>query len=71
VDDAVLSELMDFAKRDSVVTGPMDGPTRERLRLRMKALLGRQQWRSEGYYEVMNTGDRMIEKALAELSQKP
>jgi hypothetical protein len=37
----------------------------------MKALLGRQQWRSEGYYEVMNTGDRMIEKALAELSQKP
>ena len=69
VDDRMLSELMAFAKQDTVIMAPLAGAAKERLKLRLKALLGRQIWRSEGYYEVMNTADRMVMKALEVIKQ--
>jgi hypothetical protein len=34
------------------------------LKSRLKSLLGRQQWRTEGYFMVLNTDDQMVQKAL-------
>jgi carboxyl-terminal processing protease len=70
VDDPVLDELLAFAKKDSVVLGQINPMEKDRLRLRLKSLLGRQQWRSEGYFEVINAEDKMIRKAIEEIKKK-
>jgi carboxyl-terminal processing protease len=67
VNDAVLDELMLFAKKDSIEVKPLSVATKDRLRLRLKSLLARQQWRSEGYFEVVNAEDKMVRKALEAL----
>lgn len=64
VSDAVLDELMLFAQKDSIFVKPLNTATKDRLRLRLKSLLARQQWRSEGYFEVVNAEDKMVRKAL-------
>ena len=64
VDDSMLDELMAYAKKDSVMTGPISSTGKDLLRSRLKSLLGRQQWRTEGYFMVLNTNDRMVKKAL-------
>jgi carboxyl-terminal processing protease len=37
------------------------------LMMRVRAMLGRQAWRLEGYFEVANTFDPLIKKALESL----
>jgi carboxyl-terminal processing protease len=64
VNDAVLDDLFAFAKKDSVQLNPLNEANKDRLRLRVKSLLARQQWRSEGFFEVANAEDKMIRKAL-------
>jgi carboxyl-terminal processing protease len=64
VDDAVLEELLQFAKKDSITLGTLNTGSKDKLRLRVKSLLGRQQWRNQGYFEVINAEDKMIQKAM-------
>jgi len=64
VDDAVLEELFQFAKKDSITLGTLNPGSKDKLRLRVKSLLGRQQWRSQGYFEVINAEDKMVQKAM-------
>jgi carboxyl-terminal processing protease len=64
VDDSVLDELMAYAKKDSVMAGNITASMREKLKLSLKGLLARQQWRTEGYFTVVNTADEMVGKAL-------
>jgi carboxyl-terminal processing protease len=64
VNDAVLDELLLFAQKDSIEIKTLSPATKDRLRLRIKSLLARQQWRSEGYFEVINSTDKMVQKAL-------
>jgi carboxyl-terminal processing protease len=42
---------------------------KDRLRLRVKSLLARQQWRNEGFFEVVNRDDKMIQKAMEEVKK--
>jgi carboxyl-terminal processing protease len=60
----VWSELTSYVKKDSInLTGtrPAD---REQVDIRVKALLARLIWRSEGYYYIMNQQDPVLKKAL-------
>jgi carboxyl-terminal processing protease len=69
VDDAILGKLRAFAALDSIDLALPDAGSRDRLKLRLKALLARQMWRSDGYYEVLNGDDRVVRKALLELGR--
>jgi carboxyl-terminal processing protease len=69
VDDATIGKLQAFASTDSIRLSMPDASSRERLKLRLKALLARQMWRSDGYFEVLNRDDRIVRKALQELGR--
>lgn len=53
-----------LAKKDSANINAISGKEKEEMLLRMKASVARQLWRSEGFYEVYNTNDKAIQKAL-------
>ncbi len=54
------------AAKDSVYMQPqsISPKQKEELLLRLKAAIARQLWRSQGLYEVLNTGDDVIKKAV-------
>jgi carboxyl-terminal processing protease len=64
VTDKVMQELYKYAADDAVPLTNLDAKNRELLKKRVKSMLGRQLWRSEGFYVVSNEGDEMIGKAL-------
>ncbi|MGG9972367.1 S41 family peptidase [Ferruginibacter sp. SUN002] len=53
-----------FIVKDSVSINNITGKEKEETLLRIKAYIARQLWRSEGFYEVYNTGDTGLKKAL-------
>lgn len=67
--EKVFEELLNFANHDSIKI-PSNA---ERLQIKstiltqLKALIARNIWRNEGYYQVINTGDKAIEAALREV----
>jgi carboxyl-terminal processing protease len=52
------------AQKDSINLSNISGKSKTDFLLTIKAYLARQIWRTEGYYEVMNVKDPMLEKAL-------
>ncbi|RXK85426.1 S41 family peptidase [Filimonas effusa] len=58
------SAITAAAAKDSINLNSVNGTGKTDLLLTLKALLARQIWRTEGYYEVMNARDPMLEKAL-------
>ena len=63
------NELVGFAAKDSINLSNVAGKERESLRLRLKALLARYRWRNNGFYQVLNTGDVMVNKALEVIAE--
>ncbi len=69
ISDKVFEELLNFANHDSIKL-PSNA---EKLQIKvtilnqLKALIARNVWRNEGYYQVINTGDKAIEAALREV----
>jgi len=64
-DDAQLwSSLANYAAKDSINLKTIPEKDKQVLLLRTKALLGRQGWRQEGYFEVANTFDPVVKKAM-------
>ena len=61
--EVMWDELVGYAARDSINLSGVGGRERESLRLRLKALLARYRWRNTGFYQVLNTGDVMVNKA--------
>jgi carboxyl-terminal processing protease len=61
--------LRDLAARDSLKLAPFTAADKAFLTERMKALVARYRWRSEGYYEVLNVQDPAIRKALEEVKK--
>ena len=59
--------LVIAAKKDSIDLGNVIGNPKEDILRRMKALLFRYVWRNEGYYQVLNTTDLVVLKALETL----
>ncbi len=63
--DAGAHQLFEnLAIKDSLSIKSLSVAEKEELHFKMKAMLARQLWRNEGYYEVLNTRDYMIKKAL-------
>jgi carboxyl-terminal processing protease len=71
ISDKVFEELINFANHDSIKL-PSNA---EKLQIKvtilnqLKALIARNVWRNEGYYQVINTGDKAIEAALREVEK--
>ncbi len=63
VNDGLVDELVSFARTDSVQIGSLDAGSRKILKDALKRLIARQVWRNEGYYEVANSEDRVVEMA--------
>lgn len=58
------SAITDYARRDSIDLHGIPAKSRDDFMLTIKSYLARQIWRTEGYYEVLNQQDPMIQKAL-------
>jgi carboxyl-terminal processing protease len=62
--------LKKFAARDSVDLDKIGVKDKSAIIKRIPAMLARQLWRYEGYYEVMNQSDDFVQKALQVLKEK-
>ena len=63
------SELAQFAARDSIVLNNISPAAKEEVLHKMPSYLARQMFRTEGYYELVNTNDAMVKKALETLAK--
>ncbi len=63
-DDKVWNALIAFAAKDTIELRSIPFRDKGVLQHRIKALLARQIWRTEGYYEVSNAYDPVVAKAL-------
>ena len=57
-------QLSDFAKKDTIDISTVPLKAKADLLQKLQAMMARQIWRSEGFYEVSNENDTMIKKAL-------
>lgn len=62
--DEMWNQLVNAASKDSINLNNVSGREKEALRLRLKALLARYRWRTTGFYQVLNSEDAMLKKAL-------
>lgn len=63
-------QLVQFAAKDSVDISGVPAKAKTELLARLKSLMARQIWRSEGYYEVNNVNDDEVKKALEVLNKE-
>lgn len=64
VTDADLNRLQTLAVKDSINIKSINAKEKGELNKRIKALMARQIWRNEGFYEVVNATDNAVAKAL-------
>ena len=60
----VWDDLVIYAKKDSINLETTSGPDRGQVEIRIKALLARLLWRTQGYFYIMNQTDLVIKKAM-------
>ena len=63
VDNNLYQQFIAFSKQDSVDISNLSPKDRVFVEKRIKSLLARQKWRTEGFYEVINASDPVIRKA--------
>ena len=63
-DDNLWKSLASYAAKDTINIQTIPNRDKQLLLLRIKAMLARQVWRLEGYFEVANQNDVVIKKAL-------
>ena len=63
-DDQLLKGLTAYAAKDTINIANISTREKDLLRHRLKAMMARQIWRTEGYFEVSNTTDPVVNKAL-------
>lgn len=56
--------LVKYTSGDSLPAGKFSNSEKEMVTKRLKALLARYRWRNSGFYEVLNSDDPMVLKAL-------
>ena len=61
--------LVAYAAKDSIQVGQIPGRNKEILKTRIKALLARLIWRSDGYFQVSNQKDPVVLKAIEEINK--
>jgi carboxyl-terminal processing protease len=68
VTDAVVADLLQYAKQDSVIITGISQREKDWIRGRIKLLLARQLWRTEGFFQISNSDDPAVRKALEVVS---
>ncbi len=68
-DEKVWKALTSFAAKDTVGLNSVPAKEKVVLQHRIRALLARQIWRTDGYYEINNTYDPVVTKALEVVSK--
>jgi carboxyl-terminal processing protease len=68
-EDKLWKSLSDYAAKDTINLKTIPEKDKKLLLLRTKAILGRQAWRLEGYFEVTNSFDPVIKKAMEEINK--
>lgn len=68
-DAVVWKALTAYAAKDSINLNPVPPKEKEVLQRRIRALMARQIWRTEGYFEISNTSDPVVAKALEVVSK--
>ncbi|HZE82720.1 MAG TPA: carboxyl-terminal protease, partial [Puia sp.] len=63
-DEKIWNSLMAYTARDTIDIRSISQRDKEILQHRIKAMMARQVWRMEGFYEVINAYDPVISKAL-------
>lgn len=61
------SSLIIYAQKDTIDLRNIPAKDKEYLLKRIKAQLARYKWRSPGFYEILNTSDPVVKKALEKL----
>ncbi len=64
------NQFASFAEKDSVNVNALTSRDREFAQQRLIALIARQQWRSNGFYEVLNANDLTVLKGIQELGKE-
>lgn len=66
----VFRSFINYAENDGIHTLKELNPSnKQEISLRIKAYIAREIWQLSGYYKVMNTRDRIVEKALQEMGE--
>jgi carboxyl-terminal processing protease len=63
------NQLVTFAAKDSINLKNIPDADKKEIQERMKAYLARFKWRTEGFYEVLNNSDNMVQAALVQLKK--
>ena len=63
------NDFSSFAAKDSLDVSALTPKDRVSAQQRLLALIARQQWKSNGFYEVMNEDDPTVKKGLEEVSK--
>lgn len=64
------SQLVAYAKKDSVNLTNIPAADKKDVQDRIKAYLARLRWRTQGFYEVANSLDKVVQKAREEVNKK-
>jgi carboxyl-terminal processing protease len=67
--DEMWNGLVNYAVKDSVNLTTVSAKEKESLQKRLKAYLARFRWRNAGFYQVLNSDDPVIKKALEVLAK--
>lgn len=67
--EGLWSELLKQTKHDSLRLDQVNAAEKSFLLMRLKAQIARQLWRTRGFYQVWNTADPVVARALAELKK--
>jgi len=63
------NELVNFAAKDSIYLKNVSTDDRKEIQDRIKAYLARFRWRTQGFYQVSNTADKVVSKARETMEQ--
>ncbi|MDP9229566.1 MAG: carboxyl-terminal protease, partial [Bacteroidota bacterium] len=68
VEDA-WTQLVNYALKDSINLKNVPAKDKDAIQKRLKAYLARFRWRNQGFYEVLNANDPVVQKAIQELAK--
>ncbi len=71
VDEATLNDLKNYAAKDSIHLNLNNAEQKSQLAKQIKVLTARQIWRTEGFFEINNTYDETVKKALELMGARP
>jgi carboxyl-terminal processing protease len=60
----IWNDLVTYSKKDSIDLSSLNAEDRGQVEIRIKALLARLLWRTQGYFYVINQSDPVLKKAM-------